>query len=501
MIGPEFFPTPANIARQMLDKISTDAENFLEPSAGRGDIADVIHERHNDRYGRSRVNIDVIESDPTLAAALDAKEHVKVVGYDWLSYTGVSFYDAILMNPPFSNGDEHLLKAWDFMHDGEIVCLLNEETVLNPYTASRQRLAKIIAENGSVEYLGECFKRADRTTDVRVAMVYLRKKADDDTVDLWATMTEEKRVDDSIGPDEAMLAIRDNLGNMQHYYDMANEHMLKAFNHIRKAKIYMDANHISGYRNNEKHDYGSILAIALGNINSARAEFARKHRRDAWFQVFEQMQFRKWLDKKQTEAFLRDVERNGNIPFTADNIKATLENVYLQRKKLFEQSCANVFDELCRYFKGNGNHTEGWKTNDSYKVNEKLIFPYGCQWDAIMGRFELRYSGPIDIYNDLDRILCVLDGENFEECLTIGEALRHKFKQFGSRWGAAIVGGTQQQYSTGNNSCQSRYFDIKFWKKGTVHLKFRNRELWERFNITASAGKKWLGDNTKDSAA
>lgn len=26
MIGPEFFPTPANIARQMLDKISTDAQ-------------------------------------------------------------------------------------------------------------------------------------------------------------------------------------------------------------------------------------------------------------------------------------------------------------------------------------------------------------------------------------------------------------------------------------------------------------------------------------------
>lgn len=42
MIGPEFFPTPANIARQMLDKISTDAANFLEPSAGRGDI-DIRH--------------------------------------------------------------------------------------------------------------------------------------------------------------------------------------------------------------------------------------------------------------------------------------------------------------------------------------------------------------------------------------------------------------------------------------------------------------------------
>lgn len=491
MIGPEFFPTPPSVARLMLEKVSREATNFLEPSAGRGDLADAIHERRNDRYGR-RVNIDVIESDPTLAAALDSKEHVKVVGYDWLTYTGVSFYDAIIMNPPFSNGDEHLLKAWDFMHDGEIVCLLNEETILNPYTASRQRLAKVIAEHGSVDYLGNCFSRSDRPTDVRVALVYLRKKADDDTVDLWATVNQEKRPDDSIGPDEAMLAIRDNLGNMQHYYDMATEHMLKAFNHIRKAKIYMDANHISGYsRGGDRHDYGSILAIALGNINSARAEFSRKHRRDAWFQVFEQMQFRKWLDKKQTESFLRDVERNGNIPFTADNIKATLENVFLQRKKLFEQSVANVFDELCRYYKGNGNHTEGWKTNDSYKVNEKLIFPYGCRWCPIMGRLELDYRGAIDVYNDLDRIMCVLDGENFEECLTIGRALEYRFKQYGSKYDNGV------QYSTSNNTCQSHYFDIRFFKKGTVHLTFRSRELWERFNVTASAGKKWIGENTQ----
>jgi len=42
-----------------------------------------------------------------------------------------------------------------------------------------------------------------------------------------------------------------------------------------------------------------------------------------------------------------------------------------------------------------------------------------------------------------------------------------------------------------------QFFDIKFWKKGTVHLKWRDLALWQQFNITASAGKKWIGENTQ----
>lgn len=144
-----------------------------------------------------------------------------------------------------------------------------------------------------------------------------------------------------------MLAIRDNLGNMQHYYDKANEHMHMAFQHIRKAGLYLSANDIY-----IGQDYDKILELAYKNINDAKAEFGRKHRRDAWMHVFSQMEFHKWLDKKQREDFVRDIERNGNIPFTKENIRGTLENVFLQRGQLFEQSVANVFDELTRYYKG-----------------------------------------------------------------------------------------------------------------------------------------------------
>lgn len=494
MFDAEFFPTPKGVAKLMLAKISKDAMHFLEPSAGKGDLAEAIRGDSHDGYDRGgrysnhhrNVKVDCIEQSPELASVLLGKD-LAVIGYDWLTYSGVCYYDAIVMNPPFANGDDHLLKAWDFMHDGEIVCLLNEETILNPYTAQRKRLAKVIEEHGTVEYLGDCFTTAQRKTDVRVAMVYLKKVSQDDSVELWATEGgTEKEVDESTGPERAMLAIRDGLGNMEHYYNMANEHMLKAFQHMRKASLYMEANHIGS----GGEDYGSIVRMGLGNLNAARAEYIRKHRKDAWLKVFEKMEFRKWLDKKQTDEFIRDIERNSNIQFTADNIKGTLENVFSQRSKLFEMSVWNVFEELTRYFKGNSNHHEGWKTNDSYKVNRKLIFPYGCTFDnKYTHNFSMRWGGQMDIYSDLDRVMCVLDGCDFTECSTIGSTLDYRFRKLGS--------GVKAPF---DNTAHSQYFDIRFFKKGTVHLFFKDEGLWEKFNITAAKGRAWLGEDTRGKA-
>jgi hypothetical protein len=154
MFSKDFFPTPAAIAHRMLSKISGDARHFLEPSAGKGEIAEAIKSWR--RYGS--VSVDCIEQSPELVSVLIGKD-LPVVGFDWLEYPGVCYYDAIIMNPPFSNGDDHLLKAWDFLHHGEIVSLLNEETLKNPHTAARKRLASIIAGHG--EKLGSVHEPAE----------------------------------------------------------------------------------------------------------------------------------------------------------------------------------------------------------------------------------------------------------------------------------------------------------------------------------------------------
>ena len=456
----------------MIDRIKGDARYYLEPSAGRGDIAETIKDR-GDGWGARAVEVDCIESSPDLCAILRGKD-LQIVGSDWLTYDGVSYYDAIVMNPPFSQGARHLLRAWDFMHDGEIVCLLNAETIRNPHTAERKRLAAIVEEHGDVEDLGACFDSAIRTADVNVVMVYLRKTAKDDRVELWDTGTAEAEHGDLL-EDTNLPAVRDRLGNMQRYYDEGNRHMLLAFEHARKAATYLDANKIS-----QGQEYSDILSHAMSSrVSHSRAEFLRKHRKDAWLSVFRMMDFHKWLDKKQTDEMIADVSRNGNFPFTAENIKGTLENVIAQRRKLFEQSAWNVFEELTRYFKGNTNYHEGWKSNDQFTVNKKLVFPYGVSYDRRWDTgFDLwSNQRMIDIYNDVDRVLAVIDGVSFDSIRTVG---------------AAIDQSIRDDKKTAK-ATESRYFHIRYYKKGTVHLKWKRLDLREKFIQTAVRGRNWIG--------
>ena len=115
----------------------------------------------------------------------------------------------------------------------------------------------------------------------------------------------------------------------------------------------------------------------------------------------------------------------------AANIKGTLENVFLSRQSLFEKSAAN---------------------NDKY-----------------MKSFSLRYGSSMDIYNDLDRIMCVPDATDFDNCHTAG------------RWRASFGILGHHVGSPFDNQTESRYFDIRFFKKGTVHLTFKDeRGGWLR---------------------
>ena len=100
----------------------------------------------------------------------------KNLGSDFLASNYDILFDLILMNPPFWNADKHLIHAWNIMVSGDIVCLVNSETINNPHTESRKLLMKIIEDNkGTIEDLGQCFSTAERPTDVNVSLIRLTK--------------------------------------------------------------------------------------------------------------------------------------------------------------------------------------------------------------------------------------------------------------------------------------------------------------------------------------
>lgn len=112
-----------------------------------------------------------VESDPNLISVLEGKK-LQVVHDDFLTYPPEFKFDGIVMNPPFSNGDEHLLKALSIADGTRIVCLLNSETLANKHTKTRRMLGdKLEALGATFEELGDCFKDSERKTGVSVVMV------------------------------------------------------------------------------------------------------------------------------------------------------------------------------------------------------------------------------------------------------------------------------------------------------------------------------------------
>jgi predicted RNA methylase len=170
MLNKSFYPTPPLLAVKIVNKIKGNPRKILEPSAGKGDLVSAL----TSRYQHQRAEISCIEIDPVLQATLRGLKH-KVIDTDFLAYEGQDKFDAIIANPPFDAGDLHLLKAIEIMYRGEIVFLLNAETLRNPHTNTRKLLAQKLNEHGAeIEYIQNAFVVAERKTPVEVALVYIK---------------------------------------------------------------------------------------------------------------------------------------------------------------------------------------------------------------------------------------------------------------------------------------------------------------------------------------
>jgi len=111
-----FFPTPAPVVDILLARAGIEpGHRVLEPSAGKGDIADRILESHPD----ADLDLEVIEWNDRLRAILEAKGH-NIVGMDFMEHDPGPVYQRVVMNPPFEQGQEvkHIRHAFNLLAPG-----------------------------------------------------------------------------------------------------------------------------------------------------------------------------------------------------------------------------------------------------------------------------------------------------------------------------------------------------------------------------------------------
>lgn len=515
MFDPEFYPTPREVIAKMLFPFTTRAKLrakgldhetryyskidginddliILEPSAGSGVILDYIIENSDRSLSK---NIYCCEQDPELKGILQSKDY-KVISDNFFEVSGEMMFDLILMNPPFSNGDEHLLHAWNILDRGDIVCLLNEETVKNPYTERRKLLLKIIEKHGSIEYLGNCFSNAERKTNVNVAIVRLKKEAKETLVDF--TFNYERSKQDFYLDEETVhnqIALMDVTENMIIQFEQLKKTFVKFLAVIEELDFYSQ-------EIKSEHFNTSEFAMKLAKqSNSKRLKYNDFHlhiQGMMWAKVLGKLGIDKYLTSEVRRNFNQFLKAQQSMKFSKSNMMKIIEMIFMNRNEIMERCITESFDYLTSYDKQNQLHVEGWVTNTKYKVSRKLILPnmiyWGNSYDTasylksygtkfkIKHRFE--YSDHTNI-NDVEKALSYIMGIEYNGIEPVISVLEKRFDQ---------IGQIKTGDSFDNSEIDSTFFTIKFFKKGTVHLYFKNEKVWDEFNMRACLKKNWLPD-------
>ncbi|WP_244243470.1 class I SAM-dependent methyltransferase [Leptospira andrefontaineae] len=170
---PGFFPTPRSLGEQVIEEANIEpGMSVLEPSAGKGDLADQIKESKG-------IDPDTIEMNSSLRDILREKNH-NLVGSNFLEFKD-KMYDRIVMNPPFENGQdiEHIRHAYDLLNPGgRLVAIVSEGPFYRSDSKARSFRDWISEKDGMSEQLPEnSFSGKDsfRQTSVRTRMVVIDK--------------------------------------------------------------------------------------------------------------------------------------------------------------------------------------------------------------------------------------------------------------------------------------------------------------------------------------
>jgi hypothetical protein len=433
MFHKELYPTPLHAIELM--QLDCKDKIILEPSAGFGHIVDYCKE-----HGAKQVL--AFEINENCQKIL--KDKCTILGDDFFECKPeqISHINAVYLNPPFSNAERHIRHAWEVAPDGcEIVSLCNITTLDN------RNLQSLIKQYGTTENLGDCFSDAERTTGIDIGLIRLFKPISKSDFEFEGFFMDE---DEEEEQGEGMMQYNEVRALVNRYVGT-----MKAFDQM-KASIdtinYMTA----------QIGLGKIsLSVGYDKTVTEKAQFGKAIQKQSWNHIFNKMNMAKYVTSGVMKDINKFVEEQEKVPFTMKNIYKMLQIIVGTRQETFNRALEEAIDNFTRYTHDNRFNVEGWKTNSGHLLNKKFICE-GITEISFSGKTKLRYDSfsgrKID---DLVKVLCNITAQNYSK---IG-GIYNAFQDF----------ETNTWYEWG-------FFEVKFFKKGTMHVKFKDLNDWYLIN-------------------
>lgn len=481
----QLYPTPDPVIGKMVKGVKKMNEvngrfgkihgPLLEPSAGFGNILDFLLREPDDddlferRKSKSEYpqkhSCFAIEIDYNLRLVLQGKGY-KVLTSDFLEYpVNEKKFKTILMNPPFNDGLDHLFHAWELLDDnGVIACLLNAESVLSVTSRPRQRLSDLIGLYGHYEVLGSVFKDSEHSTEVNIACVWLKKPADKKS-SIFDGVEFEKDYTDWSTVDPSILVKSNVISDLVSRYNGCVDILRKRHQEQQLLDIYLDNIDCPVNGSHDQMDTSTIFEMKYNisdQIEVLKSRF--------WQTVFARTK----IGQRTTESYRKQFEQGAKVQshmaFNEQNVKDVLEFFLFNQSEIMEQCVIQVFDDCSRYHNHTLANSEGWKTNKSYKMSKKIIHPHAVKADTWGSGISVNYSAR-DFYDDLDKACCFLAGKTFDNIYS------------------SYIAMSDYLRSKKESPCESEFFKMKPYKKGTVHFEFKDLKLVDDFNRVVASSR------------
>ena len=491
----DFYPTPDKLAGRLIAGVDwKGVKDVLEPSAGKGDLVEAV-QRMTEQYKYSeRINgaskgveksFDVVELDYNLRLILRGKG-MRLVGDDFLEFRTNKRYDLIIMNPPFSEGAKHLLHAIELMKDGgQIACLLNAETIRNPYTNERKLLKSLMAKYAArIEFVQNGFADAQRKTGVEVAVIHINiPKAARQESNIFEHARKAVEVDvESTKADDGQMVIADDILSLIEYFNVEAQ---AGIDFMRTYDALMP--HIMP---GESCYGGPLIQLSVGKstfngmTNEIVNSYLKSLRLKYWNLLLDRPQLRNKMTSQMQSDYHSKVAEMAEYDFNKHNVMQVFYDIQIQLQQGIEDSIMKLFSKLSEEHSwsrevqnDNIHYFNGWATNKAWKVGMKVILPINGFRSYGWSSEKLDEYDIVKTISDMERSLTYLDkGE-------IG-------------WQRDPYNVIHVANELGNQRMELdfTYFSVKFYKKGTCHIKFRPEAapIIDRLNIYAARQRNWL---------
>lgn len=477
----QFYPTPKNLAERLASMVDwSHVTSVLEPNAGKGDLLRYAVAPNARRFMLNR--IDMVEKDIGLRALLNDEGMraswnfenandiaMNLVDYDIFSLGNAS-EDLVIMNPPFKTGADHLLHILKIRGAGtQVACILNAETLRNTgCDRKRQELGKRLAEAGAVvEYVIDAFSDAERKASVDVALIYVPASSCYDE-DLISGIFKEK-AEEEMSPlfdEEKDIAPTDPIDVLVARYKAERDAGLRIIRAFAAAgKRIPNA------------DGTPLISLDVKKFPETRDKlnsYVKNLRLIYWKAIFESNAFTEKLTSNILDRYREQVYALAEYEFSRENIEALNLRMMSEALDGVKDAIEDLFDRFTRYsnYNGSGNihYYNGWDSNKAHKIADKVVYP-AYLYDEFLEKFnEWKAS---ELISDIEKV--------FDFVSTSGK---------GHQQARDIVARALREGVTKN--IHTVYFDLTFYKKGTMHIKFTDKDALDRLNIYVAKNRGWL---------